>query len=70
MTTTTATQLRRHLESLLAERALAHVEGLADNELCLHDLDEDIAAFRNAYIGTAVTEIATLRGELGGRNQG
>ena len=33
-------------------------------------LDEDITASHAAYVGTAVTEIATLRGELGARNQG
>jgi septum formation topological specificity factor MinE len=69
-TTTTATDLRERLELLLAEREVARVEGLAGNELYLQDLDEDITAFRAAYIGTAVTEIATLRGELGERNQG
>jgi hypothetical protein len=69
-TTTTATDLREKLETLLAEREVARVEGLAGNQLYLQDLDEDITAFRVAYVGTAVTEIATLRGELGGRNQG
>jgi len=69
-TTTTATDLREHLEILLAERELARVEGLAGNDLYMQDLDEDITAFRAAYVGTAVTEIATLRGELGERNQG
>lgn len=70
MTTTTATELRHHLDSLLAERAFARVEGLADNDLYMDHLDEDITASRAAYVGTAVTEIATLRGELGARNQG
>jgi hypothetical protein len=70
MTTTTATELRLHLDSLLAERAFARIEGLADNDLYMDHLDEDITASRAAYVGTAVTEIATLRGELGARNQG
>ena len=70
MTTTTATEHRHHLDSLLAERAIARVEGLADNDLYMNHLDEDITASRAAYVGTAVTEIATLRGELGARNQG
>jgi hypothetical protein len=69
-TTTTATDLRDKLEILLFEREVARVEGLDGNELYMQDLDEDIAAFRAAYVGTAVTEIATLRGELGERNQG
>ena len=70
MTTTTATELRLQLDSLLAERAFARIEGLADNDLYMDHLDEDITASRAAYVGTAVTELATLRGELGARNQG
>jgi hypothetical protein len=70
MTTTTATELRHHLDSLLAERAFARIEGLADNALYMDHLDKDITASHAAYVGTAVTEIATLRGELGARNQG
>ena len=31
------------------------------------DLDEEITATRNAYVGAAVTDIATLRGQLSGR---
>jgi hypothetical protein len=34
------------------------------------DLDEEIAATRHAYIGAAITDIATLRGELSGPQLG
>jgi hypothetical protein len=33
-------------------------------------LRDDIEASRAAFVGLAVTEIATLRGELGGRDVG
>jgi hypothetical protein len=70
MMTTTATDIRHTLEALIAERESARAEDLLGNDLYMRDLEEDILAFRAAYVGTAVTEIATLRGELGGRNQG
>jgi hypothetical protein len=70
ITATSAADLRRQLGELYAERELARAEGLSDNPLYMADLEQDIAGFRNAYVGTAVTEIATLRGELSGRPQG
>jgi hypothetical protein len=30
----------------------------------MNDLDQDIAEARNAYVGAAVTEIATLRAQV------
>ena len=73
MTTQTSTastaELRERLQLLLAARALAAVEGLSSNALFMADLEDDITATRAAYVG-AVTEIATLRGELGGRQHG
>ena len=42
---------------------------MGDDEL-VGDLDIDIAASADAFVGLAVTEIATLRGEIGGRDQG
>lgn len=50
----TAIEARTHLIQLEAERALAT------------DLDDEIEALRHAYVGAAVTEIASLRGELFG----
>jgi hypothetical protein len=34
------------------------------------DLEQEIAAYRNALAGASVTEIAVLRGVLFGRDQG
>jgi hypothetical protein len=62
--TTTAAEERIHLEQLRAERALA-----ADDDL-REDIDAEIVAAMGTYIGLAVTEIATLRGEIAGRHQG
>jgi hypothetical protein len=64
---TTAADERAYLTSLYTDRAIAVAMG--DAELA-EDIDIDIAASRSAYVGLAVTEIATLRGEIGGRDQG
>ena len=66
----TAADVRERLQLLFAERALATVEGLADNTHYMADLEDEIAATRAAYVGAAVTEIATLRAELSGRLEG
>ena len=65
-----ATEMHIQLQELEAERALAAIEGLASNPAYMADLDDEIAATRSAYVGAAVTEIATLRGELNGRQLG
>ena len=62
--TTTAAEERTRLAQLRAERARA-----ADSEL-REDIDAEIVAATGTYVGLAVTEIATLRGELAGRQQG
>ena len=62
----TAVELREHLRLLYVERALAEVEGLASNRAYMEDLEDEIAADRHAYVGTAVTEIASLRAALSG----
>jgi len=59
-------QLRR----LQAERLDAVEAGLGENALYMTDLDNDIEASRATYIGLAVTEIATLRAQLGGPQVG
>ncbi len=66
----TAAQIGEGLRGLYAERALAEAEGLADNPLYMADLEDDIRHSRLAYVGMAVTEIATLRAELSGPLQG
>ena len=66
----TAIEVHEHLELLLVERALAEAEGLTANAAYMADLDQEITATRAAYVGAAVTDVATLRGELSGRLQG
>jgi hypothetical protein len=65
--TTTAADELENLSQLRADRALAVLAGDAG---LVGDLDIDIAASASAYVGLAVTEIATLRGELGNRHHG
>jgi hypothetical protein len=65
--TTSAADELAYLTSLRTDRALAELMG--DEELVV-DLEIDIAASAVAFVGLAVTEIATLRGESGGRDQG
>ena len=60
------TKLRR----LEAERLDAVEAGLGGNALYMTDLETDIEASRAAYVGLAVTEIATLRAQLGGPQVG
>ena len=65
--TTIAADELENLWSLRSQRALASLAGDAD---LVGDLDIDIEASADAFVGLAVTEIATLRGEFGGRGQG
>ena len=62
----TAPDMRRRLTSLMAERHAATEAGLTGNALYMADLDDDVAAAREAYVGLAVTEIASLRAQLSG----
>jgi hypothetical protein len=62
--------VRLHLQVLEAERATAHLAGLDSNPQYMDDLLGEIDGYRTAYVGLAVTEIATLRGELSGRLEG
>jgi hypothetical protein len=69
-TTMSAQEVREHLVRLRAQRADALVEGVGGVPGDVEDLDHEIAATREAYVAVAVTEIATLRGELFGREFG
>jgi hypothetical protein len=60
----TAVDARTRLLVLEAERLEAVAAGLGSNSLFMADLEHDIAVSRDAFIGRAVTEIATLRAEL------
>ena len=65
-----ANEMQSQLQELQIERALASLEGLADQAAYMADLDQEIAAARFAYVGAAVTEIATLRAQLSGPQLG
>jgi hypothetical protein len=64
----TAFDYRCLLDSLVAERRAAVRSG--DGGAHLTALDDDLAAYRDAFVGAAVTEIATLRAQVGGAQQG
>ena len=66
----TALDARNELRRLQAERLDAVEAGLGENALYMTDLENDIEASRAAYVGAAVTEIATLRAELSGPQVG
>ena len=63
--TTSAAGLREQLELLERERATVPLAGLAGNDLYMVDLRDELEAVRSAYVGAAVTEIASLRSALG-----
>jgi hypothetical protein len=65
-----ATDLHTRLVDLESERALAHLTGVAGIELYMRDLEREIEQSRHALVGAAVTEIATLRAQLSGPQQG
>ena len=66
----TATAARSRLHRLEAERLDAIDAGLGENAVYMDDLQDELAASRVAYIGLAVTEIATLRAQLAGPQVG
>jgi hypothetical protein len=65
-----AIEMQDQLQQLQAERALALIEGLESNSAYMADLDDEIATTRHAFVGAAVTEIATLRAQLSGPQLG
>ena len=70
MNVMTTHDMRLQLDRLMAERLVATKTGLRDNDFYMGDLEDELAAARDAYVGLAVTEIATLRGQLSGRQIG
>jgi len=62
--------MRLYLGQLMAERFDATEAGLGENAVYMSELEEDLVAAREAYVGLVVTEIATLRGQLSGRQVG
>lgn len=67
---TAALEALTTLRRLEAERLDAVEAGLGENALYMTDLENDIEASRTVYVGLAVTEIATLRAQLGGPQLG
>ena len=68
-----AIEMHIRLKELQAERMLASSAGLAADTAYMAymaDLDDEIAEVSDAYVGAAVTEIATLRAELFGLQMG
>jgi hypothetical protein len=69
-TNRTAANIQEDLRLLYVERALAEIQGLTSDANYMADLLEDIHEHKSAFVGTVVTEIATLRAELNGPLQG
>lgn len=69
-TMTAALDALTKLRRLEAERLDAVEAGLGENALYMTDLETDIEASRATYVGLVVTEIATLRAQLGGPQVG
>jgi hypothetical protein len=65
-----ANDMRLYLAGLMAERLEAAEANLDANARYMQELEDDLTAAREAYVGLAVTEIASLRGELSGRQVG
>jgi hypothetical protein len=63
-----AVEIHAHLLELHTERTRASIEGLPTAYMA--DLEGEIEATTSAYVGAAVTEIATLRAELSGPQVG
>jgi hypothetical protein len=66
----TADVIHTHLRELQVEHALASLAGLGRNTAYMTSLAGEIATTRSAYVGAAVTEIATLRAQLSGPQEG
>jgi hypothetical protein len=65
-----AAELRERIALLESERALAGLTGLDTDPAYMADLQADIRTASATYVGVAVTELASLRGQLAGTLQG
>lgn len=65
-----AFELHTHLLELQAERHLAEETGVANIGSYMADLERDIARSHAAFVGAAVTELASFRAQLSGPNFG
>jgi hypothetical protein len=65
-----AFELHTQLKELHAERQLAEETGVAGIASYMADLERDIARSHAAFVGAAVTELASFRAQLSGPNFG
>lgn len=65
-----ADDVRAQLGRLAAERLDAIEAGLGRNAVYMRELEQDLHAALASYVGIAVTEIASLRGQLWGPQTG
>jgi hypothetical protein len=65
-----AVDIRERLNLLLLERLEVQCRGLGASPEYSHDLEDEIAECRTAYVRAAVAEIAGLRAQLSGRQVG
>ena len=63
-------EIRARLYELALERIAAEEAGLTDDPAYRADLDAEVLECRTALVGAMLTQIATLRGELFGRDVG
>jgi hypothetical protein len=63
-------EIRAHLLDLAQERVAAEQAGLTADPAYMADLETEVLQYRIALVGAVVTEIASIRGELFGRNMG
>ena len=63
-------EIHAHLLDLAEERFAAEQAGLTADPAYMADLETEIYQYRVALVGAVITEIASLRGELSGRNMG
>ncbi len=68
--TTQLPELRLALELLVDEHRAAAASPLRENRVYMADLEADLETTRQAYVGLAVTEIASFRAALSGAQQG
>lgn len=61
----TAAEARRRLEDLRFELWMARPAGLDVDASYVQEIQEDISASEELFVGLAVTEIASLRAQLG-----
>jgi len=65
-----AAEIRTHLWALELERLEAESTGLVDNRFYMADLESEHADYQRGLVAAAVSEVLSLRSELGWRQYG